>query len=315
MISSALRKIIKQGRQRELTWRYVFNLAPTLAYRFTRQSLVNEADRVLADLNRNGVAITSVEALLGVNPCYDELSSAVDGLEAGWLSAQLDGARAEANHCAIGNKTFIFHLLGENPPLDPASVYARFALQSPILQIANRYFGMFTRLRYYNIWHNFTTRTEARESQLWHYDREDYFILKMFVYLSDVNENCGPFTYAPGTHRKAKLQGEPESFVEGGVKRSDDQQMSRFLPQKDWVQCTGAKGTIVFADTRGYHKGGLAREHDRIMYTCMFTSKASQSQEFLHRTISFPQPENKELAFALSTPGVAAPVKQAAKSL
>jgi hypothetical protein len=304
MIPTALRKTIRKGRQHELTWRYLFNLAPTLSYSLHRQSLASEAKRVLTELNGKGVAITSVQDLLGLHSCYNELSSAVENIETK-LAAQLAAARAEADHCAIGSKTFIFPLLGENPVLDPTSVYARFALQSPILQIANAYFGMYTRLRYYNIWHNFTTQVAARESQLWHYDREDYFILKMFVYLSDVDENSGPFTYAPGTHHKAKRHGEPESFMEGGVKRSDDQQMARFIHQEEWMRCVGPKGTIVFADTRGYHKGGLARNHDRIMYTCMFTSQASQSQEFLNRTVAFPQPKDKELAFALSTPGIA----------
>ena len=70
------------------------------------------------------------------------------------------------------------------------------------------------------------------------------------------------------------------------------------------MEMGGKNPTIVFADTRGYHKGGLARERDRLMYTCMFTSQASQSQEFLKRSFSFPIPADRELAFALSTPGV-----------
>jgi len=303
MISTAFRRTVRKGRHRELPWRFLFNLAPTVGYSLNHSALASEAKRVLTELNSRGVAITSVEGLLGSTACYEELSSVVERAEAE-QARQIAASRAEANTCDIGSKTFIYHLLGENPVLDPDSVYVKFALQSPILQIANAYFGMYTRLRYYNIWHTFTTKSEARESQLWHYDREDYYILKLFVYLSDVDENSGPFTYAPATHRKAKMRGEPESFIEGGVSRSDDEQMSRFIPEEKWMKCTGPKGTIVFADTRGYHKGGLARDHDRIMYTCMFTSQASQSQEFLTRAISFPEPSDRELAFALSTPGI-----------
>jgi hypothetical protein len=306
MISTALRQIIRRGRQHELTWRYLFNLTPTVAYRINRQGVIKEAKQVLSDLDHKGVAITSIQDLLGAHSCFKELNLAVDNAEAS-MAAQIASARAEANKDDIGKKTFIFHLLGENPILDPANVYARFALQSPILQIANAYFGMYTRLRYYNVWHTFKTNNQARESQLWHFDREDYYILKMFVYLSDVDENSGPFTYAPGTHRKAQLRGEPESFIEGGVRRSNDEQMTKFIPEKNWIKCVGLKGTVVFADTRGYHKGGLAREHDRIMYTCMFTSQASQSPEFLNRVITFPKTENREMAFALSTPGIIRP--------
>ena len=74
--------------------------------------------------------------------------------------------------------------------------FTRLAVKSPLLQIANAYLGMYTRLRYYNIWHTFATRSKPRESQLWHRDREDLYILKVFIYLRDVDLGAGPFTYA-----------------------------------------------------------------------------------------------------------------------
>ena len=302
MLPKNLSRLVRAGRKFEFTWRYVFNFQPTIAYQFSSKSVDMEAARVVADLNRNGIAITTAEKLLGTNSCYEELSSAVEGLE-GELANQLRMARASADDSdAVGRKTFIAELLGARPILDLTNVYARFALQKPILQIANTYFGMFTRLRYYNIWHTFATQAEARESQLWHRDREDYYILKMFVYLSDVDENAGPFTYAAGSHLKGKLRHEPAYFLEGDVKRTIDSQMAEVVPPERWIKGVGSKGTIIFADTRGYHKGGLARERDRIMYTCMFTSRASQSKEFLMRPERLSVPSDREQAFALSEP-------------
>src|SRR5436190_10852590 len=278
-----LRQLVRAGRKFELTWRYLFNLQPTLAYQFSPKSLSDEAERVVKDLNRDGIAITSVPKLFGVNSHYDELNTAVEGLEDD-LSDQLKLARTKANDDdAVGRKTFMVELLGPCPLIDLDSVHARFALQKPVLQIANCYFGMYTRLRYYNIWHTFATHTQARASQLWHYDREDFYILKMFLYLSDVDESAGPFTYAAGSHLKGRLRREPTYFLEGDVKRSDDSQMAAVVPRERWIKGVGSKGTIIFADTRGYHKGGLARERDRIMYTCMFTSHASESRDFLIR--------------------------------
>jgi hypothetical protein len=273
----------------------MFNLAPTLAYRFGKQRLSGEAGRVLADLNRDGVAITSSSRLFGQNQCYEELSSAVDRLEKVDLADKIAALRAGSNDkSTIGQKTFIFPLLGEHPLLDPETIYARFGLQKPVLQIANAYFGMYTRFRYYNVWHTFASQSEARESQLWHRDREDYLILKMFVYLSNVDKGAGPFTYAPGSHPKGKLRRAPAHFLEGNVMRSNDEQMAEAIPRERWLPCVGPKGTIVFADTRGYHRGGLARERDRLMYTCMFTSPASQSEEFFRRTVPLARPASKD---------------------
>lgn len=294
----------KVGRQLGISWRYVYNLAPTLAYKLSDHSLSDEGSRVLSNLNRAGVAVTSVEKLLGPNSPYNELSSAVLQAEKD-LAAELAAARLHANDATtIGEKAFVFPLIGDRPLLDPDSVYARFALQSPILDITNAYLGMYTRLRHYHVGHTFVTKSAPRESQLWHRDREDRFILKVFVYLSDVNESSGPFSYIPGSHQKGTVRQQASHFVEkDGVSRSTDEQIAELLPSDRWAQCTGPKGTIVFADTRGYHRGGLAREHDRIMYSCMFTSPASESKELLERPggIGFPI-SNKQLDYALSPP-------------
>jgi len=294
------RKIAYAGRHFTPTWRYGFNLKSTLAYRFDQPAIYGEAERVLNEFNRNGVAITSVEKLLGDTSGFDELCEAVEELENDW-AGQIAAERADANRHDKNYKTFLFELLGTHPRLDPESVYARFALQQPILQIANAYFGMYTRLRYYNVWHTLTTKTEARESQLWHRDREDHSILKLFLYFTDIDEGSGPFTYAPGTHHKGVIHQTPEFFVENGVRRTSDEQMAAVVPQEQWVTGIGKKGTIVFADTAGYHKGGLARTRDRLMYTCMFTSPTSQSPELFIRPSALALPADKAQAMALAT--------------
>ena len=136
----------------------------------------------------------------GAGEYFAELAAAVETLEGEWAE-RVERARAEADDPLIGRKTFILELLGHRPELDPQSIFARFALQNEILRIANSYFGMFTQLRYYNVWHTLTTASPPRESQLWHYDRDDHLILKLFVYCSDVDEGAEAITYAPGTHR------------------------------------------------------------------------------------------------------------------
>lgn len=307
MVPTVLRKLAKASRNYDLTWRYLFNFAPTISYKFNRHTLSGEAARVLNDLNRDGVAVTSAQALLGPDSCFNELSEAVDVLERK-LANQLTVARAAVSEDVPAGmeKKYIFPLLGDRPVLDASDVHVRFALQKPILQIANAYYGMYTRLGYYNVWHTFTTQGNARQSQLWHTDRDDlHYVFKVFVNLSDVDDAAGPFTYATGTHHKRKPRREPAYlFKEGNTPRSSDAQMAEIVPPERWVKSVGPKGTIIFADTHGYHKGGLAREHERIMYTCMFTSPFAHSQqarELFERRGNISLPTDKEQAFALAS--------------
>lgn len=279
-----IKKIARGQRQNEFFWRYGFNFRPSVNYKLNLSSAENKAAKQIVEtLNRDGVAVTSIDELLADKKPFAELESAVEGL--------LDSRRDElqeikskaADTNAIGDKTFNVELLGSEVDFDPESVFARFSLQETFLNIANAYFGMLVKLRYYNVWQTFATDGEARESQLWHFDREDNYILKLFLYLKDVDEGAGPFTYAPKTHRKGTLWGnQPEYSLEKNVMRSTDEQMSAVVPKENWVKGIGKKGTIIFADTRGFHKGGEARTDDRLMFTAMFTSPASDSKRLLH---------------------------------
>lgn len=278
-----LRKLSYNARKQEAAWRYLFNLAPTLGWQRNRGPLNPEAQRVLADLNRDGIAVTTAGELLGAGSVYEEMEAAVAALEERLAAELLDKRKNAGDTAAIGQKTFLYHLLGKKPLLDEQTVFARFALQDGILNIVNSYFGMFTRLREYNVWHTFASDAPARESQLWHRDREDRLILKVFVYLNDIDEGAGPFTYAPGTHQKGPIQTTPESYNENGVRRTTNEQMARVVPADRWICATGPKSSIIFTDTHGYHKGGHATKSDRIMYTSMFTSPASESGELMER--------------------------------
>lgn len=300
-MSGILSNFKKQCRKQPGIWRYGFNLKPSLDFMVAGSgTLEGEPGRIVTELNRNGIAISKISDCLGEDSLYPELENAVKSLLRE-RDDELKELRKRAEDTdAVGEKTFGVQMFGPEIDFDPKSVFARFALQQTLIDIANAYFGMVTKLRYYDVWYTFATDSEARESQLWHFDREDNLILKMFVYLDDVPIEAGPFTYAPQTHRKGALKGaDPESFDENGVLRSTDEQMNAVVGKENWIRAVGEKGTIVFADTRGFHKGGEAKEKDRLVYVAMFTSPASVS----HRLINFA--ENTDLT-ALNKQQIAA---------
>jgi hypothetical protein len=127
----------------------------------------------------------------------------------------------------------------------------------------------------------------------------------MFVYLTDVDEGAGPLSYAPGTHAQGTVKTPVESqLVREGhlmVRRSEDAQVDAAVPKKNWITAIGPRGTVVLVDTRGYHKGGLARERERILFTCMFNSQAGDDPEVFERKLPFPNYSDKAIAFAIGS--------------
>lgn len=299
MIPALARPLVCTLRQSHLYWKYVANWRACLNYRLGGAGrLTPVAAGIVRSLRRSGIAITSATELFGQTDLFDELAQEVSKLERD-LAADIERARRQKDD--EGFKRYLVELLGPRPVLDPASIFVRMALASPVLEIANGYFGMMSRLRFYNVWRNFSSASPARNSQLWHRDPEDRYILKMFVYLSDVDDGAGPMFYAPGTHGYGNVVGEPRLRSERGTTalRAADADMEAIVGRDKWVKAEGPKGTIVFVDTRGYHKGGLARTQDRLVYNCMFTSGASTRGDYFERPADARADGNGPKAHAL----------------
>ncbi len=125
------------------------------------------------------------------------------------------------------------------------------------LDIAYQYFRRKPQLNYCSVWLDFPTGDAEKETQLWHRDPDDPFLLKIFIYLNDVNMNNGPFTFAPGSHTM------PFGKWERQVNLSN-----RYIE----FNAVGEKGTIIIADTNGLHKGLLPEQGHRILLTINYTS-------------------------------------------
>ena len=100
-------------------------------------------------------------------------------------------------------------------------------------------------------------------SQRWHRDPWDNHIVKVFTYFSDVDEDAGPFEYLRGTPeggRNAHLwpwEGD-DVYDKHGLYPPQDEFEAK-APAEDVLTCTGPPGTMVFADTSGFHRGGWTR--------------------------------------------------------
>ena len=85
--------------------------------------------------------------------------------------------------------------------LGPADPWFRAVASQRLLDIANAYLEMWSKLEYVDVWYS-VPQPEAAErisSQRWHRDYNDKHLLKVFLYLVDVDESMGPFQYVAGS--------------------------------------------------------------------------------------------------------------------
>ena len=95
-----------------------------------------------------------------------------------------------------------------------------------------------------------------------HYDIDDYKFLKLFFYLCDVDNSCGPHVIIEGSHKK-------KDWYEKAHRRLRDDQAERRYGQRIRV-ITGAAGQGFFEDTFCYHKGSKPQKR-RLMLELEFS--------------------------------------------
>src|SRR5262245_44860113 len=118
------------------TWRYAFNLEPTFQHRRHPTELHAEARRVLDDLNRDGLAVTTLEGLTGDRTLLGRLQAFAAEREAAneELLAERRRQVAEGGHGRT--KEFVVHLLGRQPVIDPRGLMAAVGLHPQIRGVA-----------------------------------------------------------------------------------------------------------------------------------------------------------------------------------
>ena len=110
-------------------------------------------------------------------------------------------------------------------------------------------------------WWTFGNNENPQEAELLHRDIDNILWLKIFVYLTDVDINCGPHVYIPASHRTNK-------FLR--FKRFTDlEAQSEF---GDLSYFTGKKGTLIIEDTFGLHKGQhIKSNNNRLIFQLQYS--------------------------------------------
>jgi hypothetical protein len=203
--------------------------------------------RICDGLRRNGIFMTSLEAL--ALPGSGDMFSVACEMAADYAPRARERAARGQNFLMV----------------PPAMIMMRpnlfaWGLNDRLLNIAEAYLGLPPAYDGMAIIH---TVADAREqsTRRWHRDREDRRMLKIAIYLNDVNADGGPFEL----DRRGEI-----------ALRADDPSAVQ--------SCLGPAGTVIFADTaRCLHRGRPA-QRDRAALFYSYFSRRPRNSFFCERS-------------------------------
>ena len=240
---------------------------------FSPPELDDTQRRVLETMRQDGIALVPFEDLFGDEQLWEALRADIAG-----FARHTEDNLAELQAKQKKKSYLIRRFLKSGTPFGLDDRWLGFGLSSRMLDIVNSYRGELTWMIDVDNWYTIPDpNAEDRiASQRWHRDPWDNHIVKVFTYFSDVDEAAGPFEYlrgSPAGGRNAHLwpwEGD-EVYEAHGLYPPQDEFESK-APAEDVLTATGPAGTMVFADTSGFHRGGWTRHKPRVLSYCSFVS-------------------------------------------
>ena len=204
--------------------------------------------RIVDELERTGICVTSLKSLSIPNTAeFLEVAKKIS-LDLAKISSQTANrgkCEIHATSAQLIRHMELFH----------------WGLEERLLKIIERYLGLPVA---YDGLLFFLSIADGKEkgARAWHRDREDRRIIKVCVYLNDVNDRGGPFQI---------LQPEINSLLCNSVKdqykailHEDVQKFDPAAVADGVISCIGSAGTVIFVDTaRNYHRGKPPTETSR----------------------------------------------------
>jgi hypothetical protein len=216
---------------------------------------LEEGDRhILNALKKDGVCITTL-ADLGLNSSSELLKAAYHQL------SQMENPNND-------------HLDQKLPQISTVTGLAEFyawGKEKRLFNIIENYIGLPVAFHGVHLRKDFPSKHQFG-TLLWHSDAEDRRIIKIFIYLNDVEEKTGPFEYIP---RSLTLLFSWNYFrlyyklFKSNYLGIDDEEVKPIIPKSAWKSCPGAAGTVILVDTKNaLHHGTVRTEERAALFFC-----------------------------------------------
>ena len=234
---------------------------------------------IVGDLNTQGFAMVPFPRLVS-QELWNEMFAEAQEFERE-MERQLQGGTEPVNAKKpkpgkpVKEKAFMGRRYKKDP-LTLDSPWLRLGGSDRMLGIVNTYLGMLSKLSYADQWYSPPRGSEASRlgSMRWHRDYNDQHLVKVFIYMCDVDEGTGPLQYVPGSARGGPYAGE-WPWAPAGETYPPQEEFEQRIPDTAVQTFTGPAGSMIFCNTSGFHRGGFATERPRNVWVYNYVSPAA----------------------------------------
>ncbi len=250
------------------------NPASRRAYARDATQLAATQRAITDDLHRDGIAIRHVDKLEPLAELWPSIRQEAERFASGSRVTERQQALREGT--AVGRKPYLVKHFAQRHTLRPDADLVRFGLHPFLLDTVNAYLGLWSRLIYTDLWINLPMSNDHTPiaSQRWHRDPEDQRLVKIFLYCVDIDTGAGPFEYVRGSANGPYRELWPNTNPLSASYPPDGAVAAR-IPADDRLVCEGKAGTLIFCDTHGLHRGGLATDAARVLANWVFVPPGS----------------------------------------
>ncbi len=259
----------------ELHDRVLANRGARRHFVHARPALDTTQQRIVDELHVEGFVVLPFGELFPEPSRWDAAATAADAFVAETEEGLRREAAGEEADLRRSVKKYLVRRNAWGVELAADDPWLQLALDPRVLDVANTYLGLWSKLEYVDLWYTPPAEEEERQSsQRWHRDFNDRLLLKAFLYLSDVDEQAGPFEYVPRSFPGGELGG-LWPWYPGYDGYPPDDEFARRMKGKRIETFTGRRGTLIFCNTCGFHRGGYATGKPRVLATWTYSSPAA----------------------------------------
>jgi hypothetical protein len=237
-----------------------------------RPQLDETQQRVLSEVDAEGFSVVTFGDLFPEEH-WSEIERMRDRFVAG---TEADLAAGGENVRVREGKEFVVRLHSYGVDIGLDDPWFRACASHRMLDIANAYLRMWSKLEYIDVWYSVPQPASAERisSQRWHRDYNDKHLLKAFLYLVDVDPEMGPFQYIPGSQPGGPYA-DAWPWSPLGQNYPTEEELAEKIPASAVHTFTAPKATLIFCNTAGFHRGGFSTTDPRVLATVTYSSPAS----------------------------------------